>query len=332
MKLNKGLRPPHRECDCPACAEYHAKHGNYAINFKSYPAFGYRSLILGMHRVRDAPNFFSALDCDMALGCARATVEATQHYLEAFRLIRYATLFETLEETQTCQHNDNLVLTAFGEILFNTDAYLESLSSLYLLHYHLSTSPMALAFYYMFNRFIPKSQYFSRDEATDSFQQWLTRRTEKAPAKNTTRHHINTVLRTYTESDDMEIEDWTDRFLVDLGLIRRVRTEDDKVSETFYFNRDADKADLGLSIEVFGYTLLSFWDTHAPHSKTLELRTQVWTAGSPLVIFKLSENQFMEYITQLKDLTKGAIEHRYSENLNQLYRTKPIEALDFLKP
>ena len=167
MKLYKGLRPPHRgsNCKCQACAEYHAKHGSYSINFKPYSAFRYRSLILGFHSVRENPNFFSTSDCDIALGCSQSKVESTQHYLEAFQLIHRASLFETLSETQTCRYNDNLTLTEFGKRLFDRDPYFESLDSLYLLHYHLTTSPMALAFYYVFNCFIPQSGYFSRNEA-----------------------------------------------------------------------------------------------------------------------------------------------------------------------
>lgn len=338
MKLNKGLRPPHRGCDCPACAEYHAKHGGYAINFKPYPAFRYRSLIGGFHNVSEKHNFFSFPDCDIILGCSRAKVEATQHYLEALQLIRHATLFETLPETQTCQQKDNLVPTLFGDYLLNResgrDPYLESPDSLYLLHYHLTTSPMDLACYYLFNCFVPMSGYFSRDEATDSFEKWLAERTEKPPAKNTIRQHINTVLRTYAaETEGMDIEDWAELLFVDLNLIGCAVFDrlDGKKEERFYFNDRENKSELGLSTEVFGYALLSFWDTRAPHSATLDLKTLLWEAGSPLMVFKLTENQFMDYITQLEDLTGKAIEHRFSTNLKQLYRTKPIEALDFLK-
>ena len=302
MKLNKGLRPPHRGCDCPACTEYHAKHGGTTINFKPYSAFGYRSLLLGFHNVSEKHNFFSCPDCDIMLGCSRAKVEATQHYLEGFGLIRPATLFETLPETQTCKQKDNLVPTMFGNYLLNResgrDPYLEGPDSLYLLHYHLATSPMALAFYYVFNCFIPELGHFSRNEATDRFEMWLTERTEKPPAKNTIRQHINTVLRTYAaDTADMEIDDWADLFFVDLNLIQRVRLDEGEGEDkkAFYFNKDADKAELGLSVAVFGYALLSFWDMHAPHSASLDLKTSLWVEGSPLVVFKLTDNQFMEY-------------------------------------
>lgn len=339
MKLNKGLYPPHRACSCPACREYHAKHGGTTINFKPYSAFGYPSLLHGFHNVSEKHNFFTRPDCDIMMGCSRAKVEATQHYLEAFQLIRHATLFETLPETQTCQQKDNLVPTLFGHYLLNResgrDPYLESPDSLYLLHYCLTTSPMALAFYYLFNCFVPRFQYFSRDEATDSFEKWLTERTEKPPAKNTIRQHINTVLRTYTESDDMDIEDRANLLFLDLNLIKRMGTpkrfDDLKKEERFYFDREADKELLGLSTAVFGYALLSFWDTHVPNSATLDLKTLLWTEGSPLSVFQLTENRFMEYITELEDLTGKAIEHRYGTNLNQLYRTKPIDAFKFLK-
>ena len=340
MKLNKGLRPPHRRCDCPACTEYHAKHGGTTINFKPYSAFGYRSLLLGFHNVSEKHNFFSRSDCDIMLGCSRAKVEATQHYLEGFGLIRPATLFETLPETQTCKQKDNLVPTLFGNYLLNResgrDPYLESPDSLYLLHYRIATSLMGLAFYYVFNCFVPQSQYFSRDEATDNFERWLAERTEKPPAKSTIRQQINTVLRTYAaDTADMEIDDWADLLFIDLNLIKRignvdgVKNEGPK-AERFYFNYDADKADLGLSVEVFGYALLSFWNTYAPHSASLDLKTILWETGSPLPVFKLSENRFMEYITKLEDLTEKRIEHRYGTHLNQLYRTKPIDAFKFL--
>jgi len=125
--------------------------------------------MVGFYSVSENPNFFSLPDCDMVLGCSQTKVEATQHYLEAFGLIRRATLFDTIAETQTRKHKDNLVLTEFGKTLFDKDPYLESPDSLYLMHYHLATSPMALAFYYLFNRFIPKSGYFGKDEATESF-------------------------------------------------------------------------------------------------------------------------------------------------------------------
>ena len=338
MKLNKGLRPPHRGCSCPACTEYHAKHGNQSINFKPYSAIGYSSLTLGFHNVSEKHDFFAAPDCDIMLGCSRAKVEATQHYLEAFGLIGRATLFESLSETQTCKHKDNLVPTVFGKHLLSrngkvgADPYLESLDSLYLLHYHLTTSPMALAYYYLFNCFVPVSGYFSRDEATDSFEKWLAERTEKPPVKNTIRSHINTVLRTYAaDTENMEIEDWADMLFIDLSLMGRTLFDGHKKEEMFYFNREADKAELGLSTEVFGYALLSFWDTHAPHSATLDMKTALWEAGSPLVVFKLTEDQFMEYIEKLQGLTGNVIELRQSVNLNQLYRTKPIDAFEFLK-
>jgi len=138
-------------------------------------------------------------------------------------------------------------------------------------------------------------------------------------------------LNVYTESDDLEIEDWADRVFIDLSLIERLRSDDGKESKVFYFDSTTEKDMLGLSTEVFGYALLSCWESNAPHSNSFDLKTLLWADGSPNSVFKLTENQFIEYIEKLMELTEGAIEHRASTNLNQLYRTKPIEALDLLK-
>ena len=162
---------------------------------------------------------------------------------------------------------------------------------------------------------------------TDSFEMWLSEKKGKSSAKNTIRQHINTVLRTYTEPEEIEIDDWADMLFIDLNLIECIGEK----GEFFYFNFDKDKEVLGLSTAVFGYALISFWDKYFPHTAALDLKKMCWVAGSPFNVFKLSENRFMEYITKLKDLTGGAIEHRYSTNLNQLYRTKPIESFDFLE-
>ena len=113
---------------------------------------------------------------------------------------------------------------------------------------------MALAFYYVFNCFIPQSGYFSRNEATDSFEMWLSEKKGKSSAKNTIRQHINTVLRTYTEPEEIEIDDWADMLFIDLNLIECIGEK----GEFFYFNFDKDKEVLGLSTAVFGYALISF--------------------------------------------------------------------------
>ena len=332
MKFNKGLNPPHPNCSCRACEEYHAKH-RYSVNFKKYRSPRYLLLVSGFHEVMKNPNFFSSPDPALALGCSPASVDMAQHYLEAFQLIQRASLFDTVDETHTCKFKENLVPTAFGAWLFGNDPYLEDPASYWLLHYHLTTSPMALNYNYLFNEFVPKSSSFTRDELTDSFKWWLTQHTH-TPSTSVIRHHINTALFPYTINEYDDIQDFVDRLFIDLYIIHRTVVEDeyDKKKELFYFS-NGDKTHFGLTSAVFGYALFSFWETVAPNSNTIDIKAALWQSGSPLRAFKLTENQFIEYIEDIEERTDGAIGRTLSVNLNQIYRKKaqnPFEIFSLL--
>ena len=333
MKLNKGLHPPNAHASSYHYGDFY-RDNDWTVNFKTYPVCSYQTLIHGFRGVVENPNFFLTPDADILLGCSPRKIESVQHYLEAFQLIHRPTLFETSIETETCQFKDNFAPTAFGTLLLDPktgrDPYLEDPQSNYLLHSHLSASPMALPFYWIFNGFVLLGTDFAKNEAIKSFEVWLTDRTEKIPVTATLRKQINTVLSTYVCDDATDIDEWADRPLMSLYLIesKKVEEVDGKV-ERFYFAK-GDKERYGLSTAVFGYALLKFWDTHLPYQKTLDLKTYVYFPGSPLYIFNLTENQFMAYFEKFQELTDGAIVHRMDTNLNQLYKTKSINALDFL--
>ena len=112
----------------------------------------------------------------------------------------------------------------------------------------------------------------------------------------------------------------------ELGLIRPIGKRDG-----FRFVRGR-KPSLGQG--VFSYAVTRFWRDHLPNARTLAFEALAHEPGSPGRVFLLDENDLVDRLTTLEDVSNG--QYRWSETtgLKQLIRNRDLddnEAIGFIE-
>ena len=246
--------------------------------------FRYTWLPKGVRHLQDRPGLFVAENALVVLGVGKNMVKSIRHWCEATEVIRRV------------DKKGNVEVTEFGDRLLGEggwDPYLEDPGTLWLLHWKLVKSPNRASMWHLaFTKWA--SERFTRDQLID----WLSRlvaaeqtRTQATPAS--LRRDVEVFLRTYTPSRtrrDLPSEDTFDCPLVELGLIR----EEDK--GVYGFVRGPKPT---LPDGVFVYALMDYWNSAAPHQRTLSFENILYGTGAPGGAFRLSENALAERLERL---------------------------------
>ena len=114
--------------------------------------------------------------------------------------------------------------------------------------------------------------------------------------------------------------------MTELGLIKATGRRDG-----FRFVR-GPKPTLGVG--VFAYAVTDFWERNFPAANTLSFEALTHEPGSPGRAFLLEENDMVDVLLGLEDVSRGV--YRWSETggLKQLIRNGPVavdEAFEWLK-
>lgn len=149
-------------------------------------------LFKGMRAIRIAeekgelPTIFLDTDAPERLGIGRNMVRSLRFWMQATGLATEHF------EGRTVQR-----LTPFGQMVWNYDSYLESDTTLWLLHYNLACSQdRATSWFWFFNHFAPRT--FTSKEVVDSLQQWVTAvETKRSVALSSLKKDVSCLLRTY---------------------------------------------------------------------------------------------------------------------------------------
>jgi hypothetical protein len=234
------------------------------------------------------------------------------------RSIRYWCLATGLcEEARGKRSARHLQITPLAVRLMGDngwDPYLEDVGTLWLLHWQLVTNlTRALVWYLTFCTFYEAE--FTKKQLTTFIAKQLDRR-GIAATHGTIQRDVDVCLRTYvsairTSPKEGVLEETLDCPLVELDLLR-FSPED----EVYRFNIGPK---VTLPTAIFGYALLMFLSTIAPHRRTVAVDECIYKKGSPGQVFKLDENSVVAYLEALEELTVGKLRLQETAGLRQLY-------------
>lgn len=229
-------------------------------------------------------------------------------------------------------------VTGFGEALLGSnglDEFIEDMSTLWLLHWNLSTQVEAplLAWDFLVNRW--QEPEFSFRKAADALAR-EAQRNELELSRNTIEQHLATFLHTYVPTRSRKggvQEDSLDCPLVELQLLNETVGADGAVGsakqEPLYAFRREEKPEI--RPELFAYCLSDFWEKQFPGNETLPLNEVAHGVYSPGQVFKLPEDDIRSRAVSLADETKGLFTFSESSVQQQLVRKKNARAHDFLQ-
>lgn len=173
------------------------------------------------------------------------------------------------------------------------DPYLESPSTIWLLHLALVTNPNLVTYYWFFN--VNTKSELTREDFARLLMDFLQDHRLKIPSSSTVKRDIECFIQNYTAKHRKVNEDFESTLegpLVELGLITRV-------------NKQSIRALRGeknsLSLSVFIYALISFWRGHNGAADTLSLEMCTYDECSPGRVFMLDEEAIIGYAEQLQD-------------------------------
>lgn len=267
----------------------------------------YGWLSKGVQTTLKHPDLFTREDALVLLGVGKNMVRSIRHWGVASGFLR--------------EEQRRIVPSALGSLLLSPeglDPYLEDPATLWLIHWHLASSPNSpTTWYWAFNEF--QETEFTREKMRAALQRFCERAAWKRIADSSLKRDVDCFIRTYSSQSTARgdvAEESLDSPLIELGLLHEAEGMD-----AFAFNRGEHPT---LPAAIFAYALLLFWQKIGPHKKTLTFDQAAYHAGSPGRVFKLSENALTNYLEQVEDLTQGCIGYDVTAGLRQLYRRREI--------
>ena len=260
---------------------------------------------------------FTEDDALVTLGVGKNMVRSIKHWCLAAGL---------LEEISSSSRSHSLKPTWLALKLIvdgGWDPYLEKEGSLWLLHWQIATNH---------NRSIVWSIAFSEYLETEfsklSLINFVSKQFDKINIKTTRdmiQREMDCFFHTYVTtrtSNKQKIksngisEDTLDCPLAELELIRHIPEYD-----LYHFNLGPKNS---LSVEIFGYSLLTFIKSKIGSRSTIALEECIYQPDSPGQIYKLDENSVVEYLTGLEQFFGGSIRSIETAGLNQIYLSEEM--------
>ena len=260
---------------------------------------------------------FSDEDAIARFGLGKNMVSSMRHWATAACL---------LEEVG----KDRIVTTALGRSLFDTgglDPYMEDPATSWLVHWHLCGRPNKTTWFWAFSHYPALS--FERETLVKALDKLARERAWGRASKATIRRDVTCFVRTYVAQRSARQagqEDALESPLTELGLIKQVGK-----SERFRFVR-GQKPSLGAG--VFCYAVTDFWTRFSKTAQTLSFETLAHEPGSPGRVFLLDENDVVDMLADLEEVSEGIYTWSETAGLKQLIRKRDLsveDALDFAK-
>jgi hypothetical protein len=269
--------------------------------------FRYSWLKKGIDAAIKDPTIFSHDQALVQLGVGKNMVRSIRHWCLATNL---------LEETTGTGRVRPLTPTLLAQHLLlknGWDPYLEDIGSYWLIHWELtSNKTRALIWHTLF------SQYYKSEFTKQQMIAFCDRQLESYNAQTTMKmieREVDCCLRTYVTTTRSQkgtfSEDSLDCPLAELELLRFVPSDN-----IYHFNIGPK---LTLPVHVFGYSLFMFLQPFANTRRAIAVDDCLYQPGSPGQIFKLDENNLVNYLEELEVLTKGILRLQESVGLRQIY-------------
>ena len=231
-------------------------------------------------------------------GVGRNMVGAIRHW---------ATAAGILEET-----TEGLATTWLGDMLFGneaTDPYLEEDASLWLLHWYLVARPRLTSAYWLFNEF--RGGDFVRQDIVAPLLKLAQERGWNRVASTTVDRDLQCLLRTYIGGRGSS--EAGESILAELGLIRPMDKQRSRLSRGRRPN---------LPNSIFLYCFNEFWDNFASGQATMSYENAAYAPGSPGRVFLLDEDDIVERLEQLEEISGGTLAWSETAGLRQIIRNK----------
>lgn len=246
---------------------------------------------------KDAVHLFRDRDSIARFGVGRNMVSAIRYW---------ATGTGILTETK-----DGLVTTWLGNMLFGQggiDPFLEEDSSLWLLHWHLTARPRLTSAYWLFNEF--RGGSFVRQDIVTSLLTLAQELGWGRVASSTVDRDLQCLLRTYIGGRGSS--DASDSILAELGLIRPLDKQRSRLSR-------GPKP--SLPDTVFLFCLNEFWEAFSPAQNTMSFENAAYAPRSPGRVFLLDEEDIVERLERLEEVSNGALIWSETAGLRQIIRS-----------
>lgn len=221
--------------------------------------------------------FRNELEAMRVLGIGRNMVKSLQFWAEGAGVI---------ESNGDRGHQAGPV----GNLLFGPagwDKHLETLESLWLIHWWLSTQAGLAAWNEVFSE--GRLQRFDKRQLVDL----LAKRGQfnaRALATSTLEQHAGILLQSYFQ-EDRGVDDTSWCPLQDLGLLRALRSEDGRVSYLA-----TNRAPMGLTARVFAFALVQFVESKETSERIVSFTEVLRGHHSPGSVFKLDEAALRQFI------------------------------------
>jgi hypothetical protein len=204
--------------------------------------------------------------------------------------------------------------TALGTFIAQHDPYLESLGTIWALHWQVVTNPqLATTWYWMFNGY-PKSVFDVRS-AIESLQAVVSTHAWRIPSLNTIERDFDCFIRCYTVSRAKKgglSEDSLECPFAELELIQPTHERG-----LYEFQRGPKPT---LPNNVFAYCLAKFWSSI--NSETLSLEHVAHAPGSPGRVFQMDEFSIAERLEKIEVISRGHFRWIDSSGLRQIQRIR----------
>ncbi|MVS99777.1 DUF4007 family protein [Devosia marina] len=210
-------------------------------------------------------------------------------------------------------------IKALGHKLFGAsglDPYMESPSTLWILHWRLCGRADRTTWFWAFNHFSHLT--FERDALSKGLLAIAHERGWPRVSAATVKRDVECFVRTYAAkaaSAQLSHEEALESPLTELGLIRATGKKDG-----FRFVRGA-KSSLGDG--VFAYALIEFWQRYSK-SKTLSFEAIAHGPGSPGRVFALDEGDLADRLSEIEDATEGLLRWSETAGLKQVIRSADL--------
>lgn len=185
----------------------------------------------------------------------------------------------------------------FGES--GWDPFLESLESLWLIHWYLSTEAGLAAWNAVFGE--GKLIRFERQQLVGA----LAARgagSARPLAASTLEQHTSIFIQSYFQ-EERNTDDTSWCPLQDLGLIKATKTEHGRL----VFNTE-NATPVGLTLRVFGMALIQFIGRHGDGGRAIDFARVLKGPYSPGMVFRMDEHQVRHFVETLVDgLFKGVM-------------------------
>ncbi len=287
------------------------------MRFSGHETFAcrYAWLPKALHAIKDSKNLFADDDAAMIeLGVGKNMVKSIRFWIEAAGM--------AAPDEDRC-----MVPTELGRSVFLThgrDEYLEDITTLWLIHWKISTGrPNLLAWDHLLNRW--QESDFTESRVLAAFRKRVESEDRKASDVSFLQH-FQVFLHTYvpTRGAKGEVsEDTIDCPLTELQLVTKIGEREREGAirrESIYSFRREDK--LTLTPGLFAFCVNDYWQQRHPNEKTLSLRALATGEGSPGQIFKIPEQEVFTRVLNIRDVTDGGFQFNESETLPQLRRSE----------